>query len=238
MEEGLPRLACLASRLLLAVSNLPAQVFSSNVEQRIHDFLADPEQVDLVFDPDLAKEDRALVHVLAQKHNLSHKSTGKGDSRFITVRKRTGSIHDARADEAQVEAQFHQVHAMGYAHHNRGVGLGFDDVGSTVISSSTMRSGSITPQSQPLPSGAATAASVPKRDRHGSAAAPRDGSRGRSTRHATPTSGGPRDRYVYTSPRAAPSSRRPRQTTSGGRKVNKTEDDAEYYGYNGSQYYS
>ena len=40
----------------------------------ISDFLADPTRTELTFDPDLDKKDRALIHVLAQKHNLGHKS--------------------------------------------------------------------------------------------------------------------------------------------------------------------
>lgn len=67
------------------------------------------------------------MHVLAQKHNLSHRSSGKGDRRFITVWKRTtgGGARAARVDEAEVEAQFHRAHASGYSHQNRGMGLGF-----------------------------------------------------------------------------------------------------------------
>jgi hypothetical protein len=47
------------------------------------------------------------VHTLAQKHNLKHQSSGKGDERFITVYKRTHvpSAEAARMNEHAVEEQ-------------------------------------------------------------------------------------------------------------------------------------
>jgi hypothetical protein len=84
-----------------------AKVFSKNVEERITEFLSDPSSSELAFNPDLSKADRALVHTLAQKHNLKHQSSGKGDERFITVYKRTHvpSAEAARMNEHAVEEQ-------------------------------------------------------------------------------------------------------------------------------------
>jgi enamine deaminase RidA (YjgF/YER057c/UK114 family) len=84
-----------------------AKVFSKNVEERITEFLSDPSSAELAFNPDLSKADRALVHTLAQKHNLKHQSSGKGDERFITVYKRTHvpSAEAARMNEHAVEEQ-------------------------------------------------------------------------------------------------------------------------------------
>ena len=48
-----------------------------NVEERIQDFLASSTEQELAFQPDLAKADRALVHTLAQRHGLRHRSTGE-----------------------------------------------------------------------------------------------------------------------------------------------------------------
>ena len=47
------------------------------------------------------------MHTLAQKHNLKHQSSGKGDERFITVYKRTHvpSAEAARMNEHAVEEQ-------------------------------------------------------------------------------------------------------------------------------------
>ena len=105
---------------------IPEQkLLTSNVEELINQFLSDPERMELAFDPDLAKTDRALIHVLAQKHNLGHKSTGKGKERFITVSKRARGASGARIGEAEIEAQFYRAHEMGYSTQNRGMGLGF-----------------------------------------------------------------------------------------------------------------
>ena len=62
-----------------------------------------------------------LVHNLAGKHNLGHRSQGKGDQRFITVFKRArGGV-----SEAEIARHYDSVSGMGYSQHNRGVGLGF-----------------------------------------------------------------------------------------------------------------
>ena len=69
-------------------AKLEAKLLTSNVKLMIDDFISDPSRVELEFQPDLAKADRALIHVLAQKHNLAHRSQGKGADRFIKVSKR------------------------------------------------------------------------------------------------------------------------------------------------------
>mmetsp|Transcript_36757 Transcript_36757/g.118859 ORF Transcript_36757/g.118859 Transcript_36757/m.118859 type:complete len:271 (+) Transcript_36757:122-934(+) len=114
-----------ADSLLRCVSVPEEKLLRRNVEERIQDFLASSTEQELAFQPDLAKADRALVHTLAQRHGLRHRSTGKGSERFITVSKREGGV-----TEAVLEAQFSRAHAMGYSlpadkGGKRGMGLGF-----------------------------------------------------------------------------------------------------------------
>ena len=61
------------------------------------------------------------MHNLAGKHNLAHRSQGKGDQRFITVSKRIRGV----ASEAELEQHYDRVSGMGYSQQNRGVGLGY-----------------------------------------------------------------------------------------------------------------
>ena len=81
------------------------KLLTSNVSVLIEEFITDSTRTELKFDPDLAKADRALIHVLAQKHNLGHKSSGKGKERFITVSKRArGQSSSSGQTEADIEA--------------------------------------------------------------------------------------------------------------------------------------
>ena len=96
------------------------KLMKSNVMERILDFVADPTADELEFEPSLAKTDRALVHTLAGKHGLGHRSKGKGEARFITVFKRARG-----AGEAEMEAHYDQVKGSGYSESKRGFGLGF-----------------------------------------------------------------------------------------------------------------
>ena len=94
----------------LGCVNLPDdKLLEVNVEEMIDRFLRDDSRDELTFNADLSKADRALVHVLAQKHSLGHKSQGKGDQRFITVRKRGARVHSAdgvaRINEAIAQAK-------------------------------------------------------------------------------------------------------------------------------------
>ena len=116
----------------LGCVNIPdAKLLTNNVEQMIHDFVSDSTRTELTFDADLAKADRALIHVLAQKHNLGHKSQGHGKERFLTVSKRGAArgVEGARIDEAAIEDQFHRAHNSGYNSTMRGAGLGFGSSG-------------------------------------------------------------------------------------------------------------
>ena len=96
------------------------KLMKSNVMERILDFVADPTADELEFEPSLAKTDRALVHTLAGKHGLGHRSKGKGEARFITVFKRARG-----AGEAEMAAHYDQVKGSGYSESKRGFGLGF-----------------------------------------------------------------------------------------------------------------
>ena len=119
----------------LGCVNIPEnKLLNSNVEVMINDFISDSTRNELVFDPDLDKKDRALIHVLAQKHNLGHKSQGKGKDRFLTVSKRGAArgADGARIDEAAIEEQFHRAHNSGYNSTMKGVGLGFGTTYNTV----------------------------------------------------------------------------------------------------------
>ena len=84
------------------------KLMKSNVMERILDFVADPTADELEFEPSLAKTDRALVHTLAGKHGLGHRSKGKGEARFITVFKRARGAGCGQAYE-----QAHGWHGFG-----------------------------------------------------------------------------------------------------------------------------
>ena len=99
-----------------------ASIMTSNIEQRIQELVRDSTRTELEFDAELSPSDRKLVHQLAQKHGLLHRSRGKGEKRFITVAK-PGAKRPM--EEAEMEAHFDRVHELGYSRQNKGLGLGW-----------------------------------------------------------------------------------------------------------------
>ncbi|CAF4339317.1 unnamed protein product, partial [Adineta steineri] len=59
------------------------------LDQRIDDFLKNPNAHQLQFEDGLSPFGRRYVHELAEKHNLQHMSEGTGDQRHITVMKKS-----------------------------------------------------------------------------------------------------------------------------------------------------
>ncbi|CAF3479561.1 unnamed protein product [Adineta steineri] len=59
------------------------------LDQRIDDFLKNPNAQQLQFEDGLSPFGRRYVHELAEKHNLQHMSEGTGDQRHITVMKKS-----------------------------------------------------------------------------------------------------------------------------------------------------
>ena len=149
---------------------------------------------------------------------------------LILDKERAGA---AQQLEAELEAARSKIQAIELRRNKggrKGVGLGVDDAGSTIVSSAlssasgpTARSGS--PRARPLPSGTPPASyATPIGDHRSKGHA---SSRPRRTgRDATPLGTGPRDRYVHASPRGASAKRPPQAKAMGGRGPAR---DDEYY---------
>jgi len=56
-----------------------------SVEETLMDFIRHGKDNDMKFSPDLSKEDRAIIHTIATKYGLKHKSFGKGEGRYLVV---------------------------------------------------------------------------------------------------------------------------------------------------------
>ena len=92
------------------------KLMQTNVQDMILAFLSDSTRDSLEFSAELDGTERKLVHLLAQKHGLTHKSRGKGESRALTVSKKgaptAGTAATAPVGEAELEANFERVHQL------------------------------------------------------------------------------------------------------------------------------
>ena len=59
-----------------------------SVEDTLLSFLSNADQETIKFSTELSNKDRALVHRLCQKYNLTHKSYGKNENRYLVVGKK------------------------------------------------------------------------------------------------------------------------------------------------------
>lgn len=65
--------------------NEDQSINKKSVEQTLLSFLSNADQESIKFSKELSSTDRALVHRLCQKYNLTHKSYGKGENRYLVV---------------------------------------------------------------------------------------------------------------------------------------------------------
>jgi hypothetical protein len=67
--------------------------FKANVNNLLNKFVTSSMNIDLVFDSDLTKDERKLIHTDASRLGLKTHSEGSGAGRFIVVSKHITSSH-------------------------------------------------------------------------------------------------------------------------------------------------
>ena len=67
----------------------PSLLSHYNIRSRLKEFMENSQETRLQFPTDLSSDDRRLVHALSEQYNLSHKSYGKGNERYLIVSKKT-----------------------------------------------------------------------------------------------------------------------------------------------------
>lgn len=65
--------------------------FRSNIRQVIEDYAKSETQQDIVFSSEFTKEERAYIHSLSLRYGLKSSSSGKGDNRYLTLRRKRTS---------------------------------------------------------------------------------------------------------------------------------------------------
>ncbi|XP_078683262.1 NF-kappa-B-repressing factor-like [Branchiostoma floridae x Branchiostoma belcheri] len=75
-------------------------ISAKEANQVIVNYVQSGREDDLVFSPELTSDERAAIHKMARRYNLQHRSYGKGQKRYLVIRrKRT-------AQDVMAQAQF------------------------------------------------------------------------------------------------------------------------------------